>query len=57
MLGMGNKNKLKLIIWLGVGSAILTSVFSSFLISKVIKIYEKASFIEQELFNLKGNNT
>ena len=35
------KGKLLFVIWMGVGSAILTSIFSSIIITYVLKIYNK----------------
>ncbi|WP_170885521.1 hypothetical protein [Bacillus alkalicellulosilyticus] len=35
------KAKLVSILWLGVGSAILTTIFSSFIIAYIIKINKK----------------
>ncbi|GAA0343595.1 hypothetical protein GCM10008967_37570 [Bacillus carboniphilus] len=41
----GYKAKLMSIIWMGVGSAILTSIFSSVIIAYVLKINKKISRI------------
>ncbi|WP_164985308.1 hypothetical protein [Ammoniphilus sp. CFH 90114] len=54
MLGIGNKSKLKTIMWMGVGSAILTSIFSGVIITKVLGIDDRVKNIENDLTKAKG---
>lgn len=41
-------------MWMGVGSALLSSIFSSVIIRKVVTINEKITNIQQELFHLNN---